>query len=363
MNILFIEPFFGGSHQDFALGFKEHSRHTVTLVTLPDSGWKWRMRGAACYFADRVPLFSEYDAIFVTDMMNLCDLKSLGGPDFPPVLLYFHENQLSYPLSAHLKQEMDLGWTNLISAAAADKVLFNSNYHCHTFLTSAKTFIRQMPDARPLWLLETIQQKTDIAYPGCWFPASENGYAPGKKEIPLIIWNHRWDHDKRFIVLYDVLKELKAKQVLFRLALLGERFENYPEVFKKARLEFKNEIVVFDFVSSKEDYISWLKQGHIIVSCAIQENFGISVIEAIRYGCLPLLPERLSYPELIPDRFHPMLLYRNKKELETKLADMLTGYDSYLTVVRELSDYMRCFSWQERVRQFDNLLEEMTRHF
>ncbi|HKL01531.1 MAG TPA: DUF3524 domain-containing protein, partial [Desulfotignum sp.] len=31
--MLFLEPFFGGSHQDFATGFAAHSRHDVTLVT------------------------------------------------------------------------------------------------------------------------------------------------------------------------------------------------------------------------------------------------------------------------------------------------------------------------------------------
>ena len=35
LKILFLEPFFGGSHKDFALGFQAHSRHDIDLVSMP----------------------------------------------------------------------------------------------------------------------------------------------------------------------------------------------------------------------------------------------------------------------------------------------------------------------------------------
>jgi glycosyltransferase involved in cell wall biosynthesis len=47
-------------------------------------------------------------------------------------------------------------------------------------------------------------------------------------------------------------------------------------------------------------------------SAAIQENFGISVIEAMLMGCVPLLPDRLSYPEILPEEFHEHFLYKNR---------------------------------------------------
>ena len=119
MKILFLEPFFGGSHKDFALGFKDHSSHQITLVTLPDKFWKWRMRGASLYFINQIKDFSSYDAILTTDMLDLTDFLSLAKKDLPPVLMYFHENQLSYPLSPRQKRDFHLGFTNIISAFAA----------------------------------------------------------------------------------------------------------------------------------------------------------------------------------------------------------------------------------------------------
>jgi glycosyltransferase involved in cell wall biosynthesis len=36
-----LEPFFGGSHKDFAQGLVSHSRHKIDSVTLPARFWKW----------------------------------------------------------------------------------------------------------------------------------------------------------------------------------------------------------------------------------------------------------------------------------------------------------------------------------
>ena len=47
MKILILEPFFTGSHKDWAEGFKFHSKHEVQILSLPGRFWKWRMHGGA----------------------------------------------------------------------------------------------------------------------------------------------------------------------------------------------------------------------------------------------------------------------------------------------------------------------------
>ena len=362
MKILFIESFFGGSHKDFAKGFKAHSCHDVTLVTLPDRFWKWRMRGSALYFAHHVKDFSVFDAIITTDMMDLPDFLSLAGKNLPPVLMYFHENQLSYPLAPTQKFDSHLGFTNIISALAADKVFFNSRFHFNAFIEAAGRLIKQMPDQRPKWMIEEIRKKTKVVYPGCRFKKGIIDLKERELNKPLIIWNHRWEFDKNPGFFFDVLGGLKERDIPFSLALLGEKLERFPDVFKEAKEQFKEQLVAYGYVESRDEYLSWLKKGAIVVSCAIQENFGISVVEAARYGCIPLLPNRLSYPEIMPEDFHHQILYNTKKDLMGKLEDILLNYQDYLPLQKKISKNMELFSWEIIVKQYDSALKKFKKH-
>jgi glycosyltransferase involved in cell wall biosynthesis len=358
VKILFLEPFFGGSHKDFALGFAAHSSHDVDLVTLPDCFWKWRMQGASLYFINQVKNLAQYDLILTTDMMNLTDFMALAGRDLPPVVMYFHENQLSYPLGFHGKKESHLGFANMISGVAADGLLFNSAYHLKAFLGEAGRLIKQMPDTRPGWMLSALELKARVLYPGCRFGAAPFAVEKNPLDRPLIIWNHRWDYDKEPAVFFKVLSELKKKGVGFYLALLGEQYEIIPEEFVRAKEMFKEEILVYGYLESREQYLSWLSKGSVVVSTAIQENFGISVVEAVRHGCFPLLPNRLSYPEIMPEKFHEHLLFRSASDLGLKLENFLQDPDRFFSIRQSLSDYATRFSWEFLSKQYDNILEE-----
>ncbi|SDT83920.1 tRNA-queuosine alpha-mannosyltransferase domain-containing protein [Desulfobacula phenolica] len=356
MKILFLEPFFGGSHKDFALGFQAYSCHEVDLVTLPARFWKWRMRGASLYFVDQVKDFSCYDAIITTDMMDLTDFMALAGNNIPPVLMYFHENQLSYPLAPTQKRDFHLGFTNIISAFAADQVLFNSEFHFNEFIGAASRLIKQMPDLRPKWIIEQIRKKTRVVYPGCRFESGVIDLQNRDVKKPLIVWNHRWEYDKNPEYFFDVLSRLKEKNISFSLALLGEKLDRFPKVFDRALEKFKDELLVYGYVESKQEYLSWLKKGAIVVSCANQENFGIAVVEAVRYGCIPLLPDRLSYPEIMPKDLHSHVLYQTKKDLMVKLEHLLLNYNTCLSLQKRLSGELEQFSWEIIVKQYDRIL-------
>ncbi len=359
MKILFLEPFFGGSHKDFALGFQAHSSHDITLETLPARFWKWRMRGAALYFVNKIKDFSCYDAVMATDMMDLTDLKALAGKDLPPVLLYFHENQLSYPLAPDEKRDFHLGFTNIVSAYAADKTVFNSRFHRDEFMESARQLIKLMPDARPGFMMDKIMEKSSVIYPGCRFDAGPMVSDERNRTRPLIIWNHRWEHDKNPEFFFKALFRLKENQIPFSLALLGENFEAFPDVFNQAKDILKDQILVFGYVESREDYISWLKQGAVVVSTALQENFGISIVEAVRHGCIPLLPKRLSYPEIIPEDLHSGILYETEEDFLKKLSGMLTRYLNYLPLQNRLSSEMGKYSWQILIKHYEKAMEEI----
>jgi len=176
---------------------------------------------------------------------------------------------------------------------------------------------------------------------------------------PLIIWNHRWEFDKDPGAFFGSLDEVLKRGLDFRLALLGENFQKVPKEFIAAKDRYRHRVVCYGHEPNREKYREWLMKGSIVISTARQENFGISVVEAIRYGCLPLLPDRLSYPEIIPKAFHPDFLYKTQAELVDKLAALLSNYSRFQIKRQDLSRAMACFAWENVIDTYDETLKKL----
>jgi glycosyltransferase involved in cell wall biosynthesis len=360
LKFLFIEPFYGGSHRDFADGLTAFSKHQIDLITLPARFWKWRMRGAALYLYQKIKSFGDYDGLITTDLMSLSDLKALCGSDLPPSLVYFHETQLTYPLAPGERIDYQFGFTDITTALASDKILFNSHTHYKAFFSQLPAFIKMMPEFRPTWVVEKIRDKTGVLYPGCHFSAEMSRSEFSQNDLPLIIWNHRWEFDKRPDDFFNALEIVLKKNIDFKIAILGENYQKVPKAFLMAKKNFENQIVHYGYVESREEYYKWLSKGDIVVSTADQENFGISIIEAVRLGCLPLVPNRLSYPEIIPDEFHEDFLFQDQDELVKKLIFLLSNLEGTKEKRIKLSESMNSFAWENQIKLFDNILQQLS---
>ncbi len=356
LKFLFLEPFFGGSHRAFAQGLISHSKHTIDLITLPDSFWKWRLGGAALHFFKTASDLDAYDGLITTSLMRLSDFKALCGPSCPPVLVYFHESQLTYPQPPGKSLNFQLGFADITTALTADKVLFNSESHYKTFFATLADFIKKLPDYPPEWVTVAIRSKSDVLYPGCSFESVSETDAYTDSAPPLIIWNHRWEFDKNPKDFFEVLETLLERGHDFQIALLGKNVQFVPKQFIKARKRFGRRIIQYGYVPSKAKYYEWLKRGTVVISTAIQENFGMSIIEAIRWGCLPLLPKRLSYPEIIPQALHSDFLYQDNQDMLVKLAFIIENISAFQDKRKQLTEAMVRYSWENLKVLFDEVL-------
>ncbi|TVQ29572.1 MAG: DUF3524 domain-containing protein, partial [Spirochaetaceae bacterium] len=310
MRILFVESFYGGSHREVADSIREHSRNEIDLVTLSAERWKWRIRAAALELADSVCI-DGYDLVVCTGLLRVADLLlSTRRPPsgrIPPILLYCHETQLCYPVPEGRRMEVDLGIADIANMLCADSVAFNSCSHRQTFLSEAPQFIERVHGSALSHAMEAIAGKSVVCEPGiaprAW-PAVTTGEAATAGEAltkgqaaatdpPIILWNHRWEFDKNPVAFFDALRAVRARGVRFRVAIAGEHSQRIPAAFEAARAEFGDAIVHYGYAESRELYYSLLDEAAIVVSTAIQENFGIAVMEAIAAGCAPILPDRL----------------------------------------------------------------------
>lgn len=71
--------------------------------------------------------------------------------------------------------------------------------------------------------------------------------------------------------------------------------------------------------NSWEEYYKFLQSACILLITAKEETYGYQIFDALRNGCLPIAPNRYSYPEMLPKEF----LYNDKKELFILLERLL----------------------------------------
>ncbi|MBP9598593.1 MAG: glycosyltransferase, partial [Desulfobacter sp.] len=144
--------------------------------------------------------------------------------------------------------------------------------------------------------------------------------------------------------------------IVFYLAVMGEQYGTVPEEFKGIEERFDAELLVYGYQEQVADYRKWLAKGRVVISTAIQENFGISVMEAVAHGCFPLLPNRLSYPELIPEHLKSDVIYRDDADLEARLEHILVQPQVYQERAAALSAHAAGFSWSHMAEKWDETL-------
>lgn len=308
-KVLALEPYFGGSHKSFLLGLADIIAGGLDLLTLPAQKWKWRMRLSGPWLANELtgignPL--DYRCLLCSTFVDVASLKGLL-PEWAkglPICTYFHENQFAYPVQVEEERDLHFAMTNVTTALASDRLAFNSAYNLETFLQGCHQLLKKCPDMRLPDLEEKIRAKSSILHPGLDFRAIDQASAPKeKKSSPVIVWNHRWEHDKNPAQFFEAMFALDRLGLDFKLVVLGESFRNQPEIFAEAEERLRHRTLKFGYAESRPDYGKWLHRGDVVISTSGHEFFGISVIEAVRAGCRPLLPNRLAYPELFPAEY------------------------------------------------------------
>ncbi|GIK56178.1 MAG: DUF3524 domain-containing protein [Chloroflexi bacterium] len=384
MKVLLVSPYHGGSHAAWAAGYQQHSRHEVSLLTLPDRFWKWRMHGGAVTLARRFRERKDKpDVILAADMLDVTTFLALTRNEIChiPLVLYMHENQLTYPLpedGATGPMRRQLGerdyhyaFINYVSMLAADAVWFNSHFHLESWFTAVPNFLKHFPEYNELGTVATLQKKSrvlpvgvDFGRLGDW-ESERLAQSPNLavsplpiSQSPLILWNQRWEYDKNPEAFFTALAEVAAAGIPFRLALCGQQYGKRPSAFDTALTQFADHLVHVGYANFAT-YRRLLWQADVVISTAHHEFFGISILEAIYGHTFPLLPHRLSYPELIPAAYHADCLYHTQEELVERLIWALTHIEQAREKAKELSTAVTPFAWPAIAPHYDAALARL----
>jgi len=276
--------------------------HWKTLV-LPPRFFRWRIRGNPLSWLNEPALQEHWDLVIATSMVDLASLRSFH-PTLAqtPCALYMHENQFAFPVSKKQRSSAEPQMVNLYSAISADVVVFNSAWNRDSFLKGAWAFLDQMPDGVPDGLIGRLREKSRVIP----VPIEDRLYTERvtsfNRDCPHLLWNHRWEYDKGPDRLLKLLQVLDQRALPFRLSVVGERFRNHPKAFDQIHEAFCHRIEQWGFLESRREYDQLLARADVVVSTALHDFQGLSMLEAMASGCVPLAPDRLAYREYVPDR-------------------------------------------------------------
>lgn len=162
----------------------------------------------------------------------------------------------------------------------------------------------------------------DSKFAVCGYPLEYiRGLSNNKMKENIVVFPHRLNPDKAPHV-FDAIRtyvhdELHRKDILF---------------FKTQEQDL-----------SKDGYYEFLKRCKVVFSANKHENLGIGTFEAMTAGCIPVVPDKLSYAEMYPLKFKyeckDSLYDLNPDEIKALAMRIVSDIDQYdmLNILRHQS--------------------------
>lgn len=368
MKVFVAESWLGGSHRAWAEGYRRSSRHDVTVLGLEPAGWKWRLRAGAAPLAALVAAAVRRagqwpDAIIVSGLVDVSSfLGHLRAPTEVTVVAYMHESQLVYP-TINGNVDGDAVQRNWDSWLAADAVWFNSEFHRRSVVDALPAWASSLPESLSSDLIDEVTSSFEVRPVGVdTVPAAEQhrmqteSVPPPARDRPIVLWPHRWEPDKAPEVFARAVDRLVAAGADFDLVLAGE--DPAGSMIRSELIERHGDRVLAVGPFLRIEYERWLRRSDVVVSCAEHEFFGVAVVEAALAGCVPVLPNALSYPELIPSSMQSSVLYERGR-FGTRLLDVLSDLPTYRDAVGDLPRELSSLGWSIVAPDYDRRLDEL----
>jgi glycosyltransferase involved in cell wall biosynthesis len=282
-----------------------------------------------------------------------------------PSMVYFHENQFEYPRGSQQSSIVEAQMVSLYSALAADRIVFNSVYNRDSFLRGCRDLLKRLPDKVPGGIVPELKAKSAVlAVPlASQRPAVKADWPGSSGDYPhrplRLLWVGRFEYDKGGELLQSILTLISDRNLPFEVAVVGQQFRRSPAVFAEIEQQFCDCIVQFGYLKEASHFHQILQGADIVLSTALHEFQGLAVLEAIDAGCIPVVPNRLVYPEIVPQSF----CYPPSSELEGEeaqhAADLIEATAQHLARGSMMAPDISAFSQEALKPRYSSLFEEV----
>ena len=343
LDILALEPFYGGVRKQTLESIARHSRHRWTIFKLPPRRMERRLNTAAVWFSQQFSRASgtRCDAIYSSDAMNLADFVRMV-PDLAhkPSVAYFYGNQFAIEADSQARMAM------LSTANTASEIWFNSLFHMKSFLSNAAAFMDTHPELGGKQPVRSLIAKSQLVHPPVEIvaPSKDSKMVDADRKGRTICLDCRESQPKIFA---EVLTQVVGRKEPVAIYILGKAPANIPSSIP---------IVIVDGKSEAE-LIRTLRHCEMYISAQPAETFDPLAMRAMALGCIPILPQLGFYAEFLPKNLRAWCLHDGTAaDLLSRLMDL--WYLRRPAVARkELDDIFDRYTPILATRNFDRRLE------
>ncbi len=351
LDILALEPFYGGGRRNMLETLIHYSRHRWTLLKLPPRRIERRLTAAAHWFSEQLTRHwvGRVDLLFTSEALNLADLYRLM-PNLlrKPSVVYFHSNQLPHP---SVDSNNPLDTANLNTATASTEIWFNSLYHLRDFLARASALVAKHPELSGRNPMPDLTAKAHLMRPPVDFAPIQETIAnsPVQRKKRGIFVDTR---DANVRLLNASLATLMRRGEKFELTTVGPAEELATDL-PRTTLPEMDEV----------GHIRAMLSSGIFISTKDGAPADYRAVRACAAGCWPIVPASGCYPELLPKKIHSRTMHDgSQSDLTSKLQDTWhldapSGYEDELADTLGLFDPMvTCKAIDERLEQLCGLM-------
>lgn len=161
----------------------------------------------------------------------------------------------------------------------------------------------------------------------------------------------RFETWKRHDLQLEIARRL---QVPFRLIGRAMRYDELAQL-SKLKVGARNTQIEFHVNVPQSEAKRILGSSKVYIHTADAEPFGISIVEAVAAGCVPIVRDEGGVSEIVP---YPELRFNTLSEAEEKMRRALNGEFDYL--MNELTAHVQRFGKERFQREFADHISNIT---
>lgn len=262
-----------------------------------------------------------YDEVIVLGKSNLKYFESNTIKDnFAPIdiSIKFELVQIQEFLDLELRFDdtlflSDISFPGLFSNTLHHKKVRNSYAFCHGTSKNAYDYFQNNRDSK--WLVESGHSKL---FKKVFVATNYHKQKLGWKNIEVIgVPKHQFknfNNEKEYDII-SVCRDSIQKR--------NRRLE------KNIEKRFGN--ITTEKFDNWNDYYQFISKSKIMIITAKEETFGYQVLDSISNNCIPLAPNKFSYPELLDKRF----LYNDENNLIKKINYYLNNWNTNIELINQ----------------------------